>query len=389
MNLELSGDKNNFKSPVSILLLISFYVFINILFVWKYASPYFSNQIIAPIIYLIVSIVLVLLLLSRKSGFKISSRNFRFLYGSITILSALFLTVLMLQFEPGNIGVGRYPAQVDWITKLFNGEFPYESTAKPSGFPFLFILALPFYFLGDAGVFQIFSFLILAAIFYFQFRNDNNISLPLLILLVISPIFIFEIVVRSDLFSNIVMVLLYLILCEKYLSKKKFLIPIGLGLLGGFLLSTRSIVLVIFILYFVWKIRDSKINPYVLVLSMITGFLLTLLPFAVWDWDFFLNYGPLAVQMSYVPGWFIILSIIFSFIWAVTIKNINQVYFASATMLFCVVFGAFVIFIARFGIIDSVINDQFDISYFCFPLPFLLMSLGASAKRCNANKGLS
>ncbi len=389
MSIELSGDKNYDISPVPILLLIFIYILINTLFIWKYALPYFSNQIIVPVIYFIISIVLILILLSRKIDFKLSANNYRTLYVSVTMILALLLTILMLQFKPTSIEVGRYPALYDWISKLLSGEFPYDSSAKPSGFPFLFILAIPFYLLGDVGAFQIFSFLILAAILYFRFRDNSTISLRLLILLVLSPIFIFEIVVRSDLFSNIVIVLLYLMYCEKYLSKKKLLIQIELGLLGGFLLSTRGIVLIIFILYFVWKIRDSRINSVSFLTSMLVGFLITLVPFAVWNWEYFINYGPFAVQMSYVPGWFIVLSVIFSSIWAVKIKEIERIYFAVATMLFVVVFGALVIYVVRFGLIDSAINNQFDISYFCFPLPFVLMSLGAAAKRRNANKSPS
>ncbi len=384
----MSGDKGFEKPRAQIPSLLFIYIFINTLFIWKYASSYFSSQIIAPIMYVIVSIIIIWIILSHKTDFKLSPINYRLLYFGITVLAAILLTILMLQFEPTDIRVGRYSALHDWITKMFAGEFPYDSSSRPSGFPFLFIMAIPFYFLGDTGLLQIFSFLIMAAIFYFRFRNDNAISLRLLILLVISPIFIFEIVVRSDLFSNMVIVLLYLIICEKYLSKERLLIQIALGLLGGFLLSTRSIVLIIIILYFVWKIRESKIDPYLLVLSIFFGFLITMIPFALWDFTYFINYGPFAVQMSYVPVWFIVLSTIISFLWATKIKTIGQVYFAATTMLFMVVLGAFVIFVVRFGLIDSVMNSQFDISYFCFPLPFVLMSPCAAAESDYTNNRL-
>ncbi len=380
MSVELSGENNFDNSRARILFLLFIYIFINTLFIWKYASSYFSSQIIAPILYIIISIIVLWIILFPKITIKLFPANYRFLYLGFMIIAAILLTILMFQFKPTDIHVGRYSALDDWITKLFAGDFPYDSSARPSGFPFLFVPAIPFYLLGDTGLLQIFSFLILAAIFYFRFRGDDAISLRLMILLIISPIFIFEIVVRSDLFSNMVIVLLYLIVCEKYLLKESSLVRIGLGLLGGLLLSTRSIVLIIFILYFVWKIRKSKLNPYLSVLSILFGFLITLIPFALWNYDYFVNYGPFAVQMSYVPVWFIILSIIISFIWAVKIKTIGQVYFAAATMLFMVVLGAFVIFAVRFGLIDSVMNSQFDISYFCFPLPFVLMSPGATAE---------
>jgi len=369
-------------------ILLFIYVFVNTLFVWKYGSPYFSNQIIAPVLYVIASAIILWVILSPGINIVLSPAGYRILYITFTFVATILLVILMFQYDPGKIGVGRYPAMYDWITKLFNGEFPYDSATRPSGLPFLFVMAIPFYLLGDVGLFQIFSFLVFAGILYYNFRGSYKTSLRLLILLLISPIFIFEVVVRSELFSNMVMVLLYLTICEKYLSKDKLYLQIILGLLGGLLLSTRSIVLVILFFYFIWKFRNSNINPFITVLSLLFGFIITLIPFVIWNYDYFINHGPMAVQALYAPQWFIVLSIILSFIWAIRIKRLHQIYFASAGILFLIVLGATILYIVRFGLTESILYDKFDISYYCFPLPFVLMSLGAATERSNTSKPL-
>jgi hypothetical protein len=386
MNVESPGSKTAESARAKTFPLLFIYIFINALFVWKYGSQYFPSQSIAPVLYVVISVVILWVVLSPKIDIELSPDRYRLLYITCTLVATIFLIILMFQFDPKNIAVGRYPAIYDWITKLIHGEFPYASPMRPSGFPFLFIMAIPFYLLGDIGLFQIFSFIIFAGILYYKFRGSYKTSLRLLILLLISPIFIFEVVVRSELFSNMVIVLFYLIICEKYFSRETIYNQIFLGLIGGLLLSTRSIVLVLYILYFIPQIRDKKMNPFILIGSMIFGFLITLIPFAIWNYDYFINNGPLAVQILYAPKWLIVLFVLATIIWAMKIKTIPRVYFASASMLFIIVFVAFIYYAIRFGIIDSVIGDQFDISYFIFPLPFVLMSLGSTTGRYNMRK---
>jgi hypothetical protein len=376
------------KLSAHIFIPASMYIFINALFIWKYVSHYLSHQFMAPLLYIVAAIIFIPVILN-KNCFKFTILTHRKIYFSVALTAAIFLTILMLQFKPGEIEVGRYPALHDWITKLLNLEFPYESTAKPSGFPFLFILAMPFYFLGDLGAFQIFSFLLFTIALYFKFRDNTTVQLRLLILLIFSPIFLYEIVVRSDLFSNMAVVLFFLICCEKYGAGKSYFIQIILGLTAGFLLSTRGIVLFIYIPYFAFLFKNRGVKPRLFLPSMLTGFLITLIPFALWNWEYFINFGPFAVQLSYIPVWFVVLSIICSLIWAWKTKKTNDIYFIISTILFWVIFGAFIIFTVRFGLVNSVFGDKFDISYFCFALPFLLLSLGAATAREKNIKGSS
>jgi hypothetical protein len=286
----------------------------------------------------------------------------------------------MFQFDPARIAVGRYPAMYEWITRLLSGEFPYASSVNPSGFPFLFVLAIPFYILGDLGLFQIFSFLVFALIIHLGCSKNDLSRYRVILLLCAAPIFLFEIVVRSDLFSNVVMVMLYLVIFQLYSRNREYIFVILLGLGGGLLLSTRGVVLLIYIIFFLYMIRKHEFKYGVFIISMLAGFFFTLAPFLIWNTDHFIESGPFAIQLSYIPGWVFILSIIASVICGLSIKSLRGVYTAISVMLFGVVFIAFVISIINFGLTESVLGDRFDISYFSFALPFLLISFGTNGE---------
>jgi hypothetical protein len=109
---------------------------------------------------------------------------------------------------------------------------------------------------------------------------------------------------------------------------------------------------------------------------LIAGFFLTLLPFLAWNPDYFLAKGPLAIQSSYLPKALILLSIISAFVWGLKNKNFKDFVTAAAIFLFITVAVAFSISVTSVGFYKAVRGDFFDISYFCFTLPFLLLALG-------------
>lgn len=350
------------------------YIFINALFVWKYAADYLQYPLMLSLIYIvIITIAIYLTLRGHRVNLSKSVQNK--IYFSVVFLSACVLTIIMLQFDPARIAVGRYPAMYEWITRLLSGEFPYASSANPSGFPFLFILAIPFYILGDLGFFQIFSFLVFALVIHLSCSKNDLSRFRSILLLIAAPIFLFEIVVRSDLFSNMVMVMLYLLVFQLYGRERRSIFPVLLGLAGGLLLSTRGVVFIIYIIFFIFMVRENRFRYGLFISSMLAGFILTLAPFLIWDAKHFVESGPFAIQLSYIPVWVFILSIIASIACGLGIKTLKSIYTSISVMLFGIVLIAFVLSIINFGLTESVLGDRFDISYFSFCLPFLLMSL--------------
>lgn len=353
---------------------VAVYELINVLFVYKYASRITSYPWEASLLYLVILSLFILFLFQIKD-FRISLKTQNTIYFSMIVLGGILLTFLMLQFDPQKIRVGRYLALEDWITRFFNGEFPYTSQTYPSGFPFLFVMAMPFYLLGDLGFFQIFSFLTFAILVHLRHRQKSINRFRCIFLLITAPIFLYEIVVRSDLISNMIMVLLYLAIFELCGPRASRMALCLLGIIGGFLLSTRGIVLLIYIPVFGYFYRRRIINSSLFLLSMLFGFSLSLVPWAIWDWKGFINFGPFSIQLSYLPNWLLIFAIACSIYSALVIRSLKGIYFAVFFLLFGVTCAAFIIALFNFGWDKAVLRNGFDISYFSFALPFLLISL--------------
>ncbi|MFQ6032265.1 MAG: hypothetical protein ACE5K2_05020 [Candidatus Zixiibacteriota bacterium] len=369
------------ENNLSITDIFSFtiYTLINALFVYKYSSRIISQFWAASLVYIVI-VSLLIVLLFRKGGLRSSVKTQNSIYFFLIAFFAIVLTFSMIQFDPQQIRVGRYPAMYDWITKLLSSEFPYASDTNPSGFPFLFVMAMPFYFLGDLGFFQIFSFLTFAVLLYLRHSPKSINRFRLIFLLVTSPIFLYEIVVRSELFSNMVIVMLYLAVLEAYGQRVGHITLFFLGIIGGLLLSTRGVVLLIYIIILGYFLKRQIINHSLFFISMFVGFFLSLAPFLIWDWTYFINFGPFAVQLSYIPNWLLTLAIASSVLCALTIRSLKGIYSSVSFILFGVVSAAFVLAVLDLGWHKAVLGSGFDIAYFCLALPYLLISLEFAEK---------
>jgi len=363
---------------------LTIYELINVLFVYKYTSRISSQPVPISLLYLIVA-TLFILLLFRRAEFGLSLRAENIIYFSTITFLAILFTFLMFQFDPQKIRVGRYPAMHDWITRLFNCEFPYASRVKPSGFPFLFVMAMPFYLLGDLGFFQIFSFIVFAVLIHLRHHQDSTNRFRCLFLLITAPIFLYEIVVRSDLFSNIVMLMLYLAIFETLSQKEDGVNLFVVGIVGGLLLSTRGIVLLIYIAFFGYFFRRRIIHDGLFLIYVLVGFILTLVPFLIWDWIYFINFGPFSIQLAQIPSWLLILAIASSTYCALNIRSLKGIYSSVSLILFGVVCMAFLIRALDYGWHKTVVGNGFDVSYFCFTLPFLLIALDFPKRKLSSS----
>ncbi len=361
-------------------LLAVIYLLTNILFILKYEIKYFEPSWTIPFIYAVIVCAIIFLPL-EKIKINLSARKQFIIYFSFIALIAIGLTWLMSQFNPDNIGCSRFPAIRDWLTNLFEGNYPYTLGAFTSGFPFLFISAIPFYLLGDIGLYQIFSFVAFAAIIYFKHDELFVSKIKVLLLLIASPLFLYEVVVRSELFSNMVIVLLYLTVFESFYRRKSYTTAIILGFIGGLLLSTRGIVLIIYIIYLGYMFRRYRFNNIKFLFFMFAGFALTLLPFMIWNWHSFINSGPFTVQMWYCPKWLLAIAIIAAITCGLALKSSAKIYFTIAILLFTVVTVSFGIRLVEYGFKETILRNLYDISYYCLVQPFLLLSFNFTGQR--------
>ncbi|MFC1728890.1 hypothetical protein ACFL6I_01015 [candidate division KSB1 bacterium] len=363
----MAGTKR-FESTLYALL----YIFINSLFVLKYTARITGYAPFAALLYASGAAVLLILC----AHYYRDRMNTELRYGSyiaVIVFLAALLLVLMKQVDPAGIQVGRYPALTEWIGDMLDGRYPYTSDLRPSGFPFLFVLALPFYALGDVGLLQICSFLLFGLLVFTRYPRHPGQRYKTIVLLTASPVFLYEVVVRSELFSNMAFVLLYLVLCERYLRSVNRPPLLVLGLAGGLMMSTRGIVFIIFLIYFGFCFKSAVRDGLMFAGSLAAGFAITVLPFLIWDARHFLTQGPFSVQAAYAAPWLLILVTAGSAAAVLFVKTVHGVYRSILVCLFGAVFVSLCVSVLREGFNASVMQSGFDISYFAFSLPFVLL----------------
>ncbi|MDP3683560.1 MAG: hypothetical protein Q8S01_06465, partial [Ignavibacteria bacterium] len=270
---------------------------------------------------------------------------------------------------------GRFPAVVEWLSNFQNEIYPYGTKANPSGFPFLFFLASPFYFLGDAGYLEVFGLLLFLMLLLKSSKTKKEFRVKMILLFVI-PSTLYEIAVRSELLTNTAVVISFFYLAKEKLNEHKINLSfIVLALLFGFFLSTRLIVFVWIAMFLLFFFRNNLKNGVIFFAIALSVFLLSLLPFYFWNAETFINKGPFAVQTIYLPGWiyFVFPLIVIYIGWM--IADFQELLFASGVLTFLFVSISMMVTIGDVGLSEAIFNSRFDISYYVLSVPFFILAL--------------
>ncbi len=362
---------NNLRTVPLVMLLI-----INSLYVLKYGARVTNHYWILVPAY-ILFVVLSMWTLNHFSK-KITKAPVIFFCGLCLFFLVGFLLVLG-RIDPLTVQVDRWSAITSFNDALLAGEYPYAARTHldhaVSSFPCLFLLAMPFQLLGDVGYLQLFGFLCFGFLAYKCYTGLNHRTISLF-LLGTSPIFLSEVAIRSELFSNMIIVLLLLFGCEFFRQKKNCQNMILCGTAAGLVLSTRGIVLIPFILYFAGYFKKNELlYAAVFVLSSIVTFGLTLLPFYLREKVLFMENNPFILQSSYIPEVLLAVVIIVSVIVGLRTRQFGDFLLSTGYIIFTTVLIVFLLAVAGFGWCQVVYQSYFDISYFEFSVPFLLLGL--------------
>lgn len=345
--------------------------FISQLFLIKYLSRYTEYTLLGVIFYTFIYFGF---LYSNKFITNESQiKDKKYFYILIAAFSVLL--IILINFIPFSVRVNRFDAIRDWLINFEDGIYPYLSRNNPSGFPFLFLLAYPFYKLGAlellsvAGII-IFSFL---AVHYSGTKKEVFIRSGLILL---SLPFYYEYLVRSELIFNIALAILLIFLTYKYVhSSKVNLMFLLFSILWGLLLATRLTIFVIFALFLLYKFRQNLFSMFLFTSNAILVFLIINLPFFLWYPQLFIIDGPFAIQASYLPFGLMIFFLIIIVYSGWVVNDLQELFFMIGVALFLLTLSSFVISIWNYGVNNSLINSYFDIAYFIFPLPFLILSV--------------
>lgn len=354
---------------------LSITALISSIYFFKYYSIYIN--VLPQVITAAYFIIFIFLL---KSLGKAGEEKFNWLnkrkFVLLILLIIIFASAYVI-FFPRLGRLGRLPAIADWLDRLSAGEYPYNKTFLPSAFPVLFFLAAPFYLINNIGLLEVIGLGIFLLLILFTSKNTKE-YVTKLVIAAICPVVLFEIAVRSELLTNTVLTILLILLSEKYLEEEKTDFKFfAYAVLFGLLLSTRSVVALIYVIYLPYKFRYELAKGFFFAGIIFFVFLLTLLPFVIWSPEEFFNYGPFAVQslVSFLPVWIVAPILFFALLISWGISDIQEVFFTSGIFLFLAAFFSMLHKFFAFGIYSSIVLDRFDISYLIFCVPFFVLSI--------------
>lgn len=295
------------------------------------------------------------------------------LYPLLIYLGVIFtFGMLLLDLDSR---VGRYYAINEWLTSFNNGQFPYGGVTNPSGLPMLFFLALPFYYLGSTGMIVPLGIALLSGFVLYEKMTYREAAVSLT-LLFLSPLVSYEYLTRSELIFNMTLaVILISLTSDRKAREQKPVFHYVLAAAWGAVLATRISVGIPWVLFLLFFYRqDFKWLAGSAAVSLLT-FAVIIAPFWLWNPSVFLERGPFAIQMMYLPIWVYITApvIILAAGWLVSTHQ--EVYFTAGMILFSLVLISLFSTLAEVGLEQAVLRDRFDISYFILPLPFFIMAI--------------
>ena len=369
----------NIISKVTAPLLVQVFLFIliNAFYVIKYVSRVESINMISVLIVYIVSMLFYIGLYHYFSN-RWSVKLFKIGFWIILISAVIAIIAALVYIDPYSVKVDRWSAVVFWLDGLFNGEYPYgihthvSETNYSSPFPFWYVLSLPFYLLGDVGIGLIF-FLVVTALTVKCFFDSYKKAFLFLSLLLLSPAYWWEVLVRSDSLSNAFLVFIIIL----YITKKEFQLQnkvVFTAIICGLIACTRLSAILPLTLFFFKPFMQINWKSKLLFLSIIIGIcFLIFSPFVFWDtqnWIFF-SRNPFMSQGDpnnpYILAVFIVIGIIFSYSW----KNMNQYFSITSCFLF--------LFLIPFevtpffdGETSLAVENLYDMSYFTLIFPYCL-----------------
>lgn len=367
-------DRNN--TFVSVVFLLSVYfLFVNTLFVYKYGIRQDFVPIVAVIaIYLLCACAALFFDFGKIKYVKV-------VYCAITILAILLMMFVVCKTDKYALAVDRWSAIDTGIRALLQGDYPYTITThlnnQSSNFPGLFLIGLPFYLLGNVGFLQVFLFALLAFCLYHCFETHK--ALKFIVLLLLSPAFWWEVTVLSDLMSNITLVLVFILLMEKYLSTNKFKYPVPLGIILAVLLLTRGVVFIPIALYLakdfyrlLWINKGKTAISFTITAVVLIASVLWNCP----DIETLKSHNPLLSQTSHVPSFVYLIFFFSPLLLTFGIKNVcfDLFYYTVALMAIPALYTLISASIT-FGFYKTLVTSIMDISYLSMCFPFLIIPL--------------
>lgn len=374
------------KLILNIHIPIILYCSINCLFIIKYSIRYSIPSVLSTILYIaLIAVIIQKTIISR--GITISKKKTITFYWLLILLVILAIIILHKLINPYELQVDRWSAIHNFLTYLFQGKYPYSANTHLGGygspFPVWQLFHIPFYLMGNVALAFEFILIVLSVSLLSIFKSYRK-SLLYLLLLVLSPAFWYEVAVRSDLLYNFLLcfILCALLFLNKISIKKH---PWKLGILCGLFLSTRfSIVIPFAIVLFSDFWYAVLKNKFIFILAGLLSFVLSFLPFLLWDWNnlLFFKFNPFILQTRQGSLFELFLLLVLVIIFSINVKgSIKNAFLFTALTIILFVSFTFLHRMYNENFENGLFSSSFDITYFNMALPFVIYLISGFTKQ--------
>lgn len=371
------------KTKITIAILL----FINFIFCYKYTSRYIEFGIFVSLG--LLALQFLIFKFSHKINLSIKFKNI-LCYGLLSFFGGLVI-VSHFKIPLESLDVDRWSVISSFLTELYKGNYPYYATSHmgnfPGPMPFYFLIASLFHWIGALSILSALGYGLFTILLLRKATNPNTTFL----LFYVSTSFylVWEITTRSNLFTFSILVLLIL---NEFLNikNKNTLKFYALALLTGFILSTRSVYILPYIIFFLSSFISKEVTfkrIFIFLSIAFIAFIITFIPFLYFFYDDFFVMNPFIIQSSFlVPKIYTISFIVLSIVFAFFVKVKTDKFFYSGLSLFIAILIYALYHLFNFGYELSYIKSTIDISYFIFCVPFLLKYVMDTTERKNILK---
>ena len=277
--------------------------------------------------------------------------------------------------------VARLPAIEVWWERVFDGRFPYGPPVRPSGFPGLFALSLPFYLSGLLRYLPAVGLAVFVAVVWAGLERPGD-RFFVLATAALLPTTWYEVLLQSELLLNVSLVIGALMIAERLVGRRLDrgedvgagrVLAAGAAL--GLVLSTRLVVAVPLGMYVAYRFRGRYAEVVPAAVTAAAAFGLTLAPLLFWDVGRFIAEGPFAVQSLYLPVVLAGALGIGALALATGARSDAGLLFRMGAVLFAFAAVSLGLTMGRMGAAEAVLASGFDLTYFVFCVPPLVLSL--------------
>lgn len=285
--------------------------------------------------------------------------------------------VALFKIPVTSLDVDRWDIIASFWKNYFNGDYVYYAKSfdnnYPGPMPFYFILALPFYLMGELGGFGLVGIVVWALLL-----KKGYSSYAVVLLMALSVGYLWEVCTRSNIFTNAVLILASMVyFLKKYDGSVR--LAVWFGMVIGLLLSTRNVFVIPYIILFVYALRKQRIslaNLFVLGGVAVVVFVLTFVPFVIGHLRDFAQVNPFVIQSSVLmPLHFTVVFVALAFVLAFFCKEEQDIFYYAALVLLLTILGYFGHLLLSWDWKRLLFDSIADISYLILCVPFALYHL--------------